>query len=378
MSKLIVEVCRVTNIDPHPNGDRLVICTVKGWKCCISCDPETKKAAVDIGDLCVYIPPDAVLKKELIERLGVRNYVNQLSKNSSYEEGSGRVKAARIRGIPSYGIIMPIKPELGDDPNWKEGDNVIDFFNIVKWEPPPECLDGDAESPSSKFFEYTSIEHYGNYASAFEENEEVVITEKIHGQNLRMGMILENDDNGNATWALCAGSHSVRRKEFDANGKKSKFWLAFNQNTIDLLNHIKDMPFDEDKFSILLYGELFGSGIQDLSYGLTNGAIDCQFFDISINNRYLDYNVKSELFKQFGIKQVPILYHGPFQRDKIEEWTSGPTTLSDKITTKFKGREGVVITPAKEEFYNRIINGRKILKSISSDYLDRSKGTDFH
>lgn len=32
MSSLIVEVCRVEEVRPHPNADRMAIARVKGWK----------------------------------------------------------------------------------------------------------------------------------------------------------------------------------------------------------------------------------------------------------------------------------------------------------------------------------------------------------
>ena len=66
MSKLIVEVCRVGAVEPHPNADRLAICTVKGWKTIIKYDPETKTAQFKEGDLCVYFPPDSVLPDNLM------------------------------------------------------------------------------------------------------------------------------------------------------------------------------------------------------------------------------------------------------------------------------------------------------------------------
>ncbi len=35
MSKLIVEVCRVDAVEPHPTADRLAIAVIKGWKTAI-------------------------------------------------------------------------------------------------------------------------------------------------------------------------------------------------------------------------------------------------------------------------------------------------------------------------------------------------------
>ena len=35
MSKCIVDVCKIKNIFPHENADRLEIAEVKGWKCVV-------------------------------------------------------------------------------------------------------------------------------------------------------------------------------------------------------------------------------------------------------------------------------------------------------------------------------------------------------
>ena len=382
MSKLIVEVCRVNAVEDHPNAERLKIAQVKGWKTIILFNPETGKSQFEVGDLCVYFPPDSVLPKALIDRLNVEKYLVPLPKLSdgTRPEG-GRVKATRLRGMPSYGIIMEIDPSKGDNADWKEGEDVSEFYGITKWEPPQECTDGDAETPNNYFFKYTSIENYGNYPSAFQEGEEIILTEKIHGKNCRFGLVMEPNEEGVQEFTFMAGSHDVRRKPIDARGKESEFWQFLTDNIKDLLTFIKDNhEWHEDKFSIMLYGEIYGSGVQDMTYGYENKFRNFRAFDISVNNYYLDYDVKCKYLEQFGVEMVPVLYTGPFSQKVLEQYTSGPTTLCKKedIRTKFKGREGVVITPMKEEFYNPIVNGRKILKSISPDYLDRKNGTDFH
>ena len=69
-----------------------------------------------------------------------------------------------------------------------------------------------------------------------------------------------------------------------------------------------------------------------------------------------------------GILQDIVNYH---RQEIIEQYTSGPCVLCENPTTKFKGREGIVITPVQEQ-YDPIIR-RKILKSVSVDYLEAVK-----
>ena len=112
MSSLIVEVSRVDRVDPHPNADRMCVCTVKGWRVCAGRDPEAGRNQFEPGDLCVYVPPDAVLPPALAERLGVTKYLGSLPLGPDGNRlPGGRVRVARLRGEPSYGLIL--KP---DDP----------------------------------------------------------------------------------------------------------------------------------------------------------------------------------------------------------------------------------------------------------------------
>jgi hypothetical protein len=53
----------------------------------------------------------------------------------------------------------------------------------------------------------------------------------------------------------------------------------------------------------------------------------------------------------------------------------GPSVIGES-SVKFKGREGIVITPVKEQYSLR--HGRLIFKSISADYLARKNPTDGH
>jgi hypothetical protein len=179
------------------------------------------------------------------------------------------------------------------------------------------------------------------------------------------------------------------RKIVDGDGKVwydpifnlSEFWLPlsgdYRVNVEKLMEYILSMKWPEEKYSIMLYGELFGAGVQDMQYGMT--GIEFRAFDISINNKYLDFDLKKQLFDTCGINMVPVLYRGPFSVQTLEEFTSGPTTMCDPDKAgNFKGREGIVATPVIEVHYCPVLNGRRIVKSVSADYHARKGGTEFH
>ena len=370
MSKLIVEVCKIDKVERHSNADSLDIFTVKGWEIIANRKDDGNGNFIpryNVGDKIVFCPPDSILPKELSDKLDITKYLTPVyfpPKNECGVYIGGRVRAIRLRGQPSYGCMFSLEEDL------PEGTDVAEKYGITKWEPPSECQEGDAEKPSNVFLKYTSIENIGNYPNIFTEGEEVVFTEKAHGMNVRLGKISDMNDVGEKTYIYAAGSHGVQRKPPVEGEPTPRFWEPMTENMKKLLDHLCN-----DENNVIVYGEIIGNGIQDMTYGFKERSF--RAFDISVNGNYLGYNEKKNLFEQFGIEMVPVLYKGPFSKAIVKEYTSGPTTIcSPEQAGKFKGREGIVITPVIERETFRF--GRTILKSISADYLARKNGTDSH
>ena len=339
MSKLIVEVNQIDEVYSHPNADRLDLVKVKGWQSVIP-KGEFKK-----GDKCVFFPPDSILPEGLAERMGVKKY---LSKNN-------RVKAARLRGEPSFGIVWKCEEE------WPVGTDLVDFYGVRKYEPPVSHNAGDAEREWDLFTKYTDIENINNHPYVFEDGEPVVITEKIHGTLVRLSYNPEGE-------RFVAGSNKVQRKEYDSSGKLSLYWKPFGWYE-GIRELVKEHPV------CIVYGEIFGSGIQDMRYGLDND-VDFRAFDIMINGKYLDYEDFKQLCDDYNIPTCNQLYLGGFSKQIVDEVTDGHTTICDpSLVNGFKGREGVVIKPEREQLSSSL-GDRKILKSISVDYLSRKNAQD--
>tara|TARA_Y100000034_G_C6910429_1_gene424493 strand:+ start:10287 stop:11432 length:1146 start_codon:yes stop_codon:yes gene_type:complete len=380
MSQLIVKIREVTEVLPHPNADRLEILKIDHWQTIYA------KGVFEAGDQCVYFPPDTVFTEEIAEHLGVLNYTSPLGKVNGIRPPGVRVRAIRLRSEESFGLVVtmealesvvmnfPLPTEGEVEPPWLEvGSDVADLFQVTKYDPPEPCRDGDAATPHPSFHAYTSIENIRNFGDIFEDGEEVVITEKLHGMNARAGKIMTvDDDTGDVVWEYMCGSHGVRRKEIDAKGIRSQFWNILTEEVRGLLDEACN-----DDANVVLFGEIFGPGVQDIHYGLKEKLF--RVFDIAIGRKYLGFEEKSLFFNAYKIPTVPILYRGPFSWSVVEEYTSGPTTMCDSDEAgKFKGREGIVITPVAERFDADIGgDGRVILKSISADYLARKGGTEF-
>jgi len=392
MSELIVEVTPVLEVNPHNAADRLEIIRIKGWDVVVS------KDSVAAGELVVFIPPDSILPESLHQHLGISKYCAQLPTNY-YEEApkarptARRVKAARLRGVPSYGTIMPeasfvdyvakIGWAQGSDTVWVEGGCVAGLLGITKWEPPIKNIPGDQEPDNIFFHKYTNIENWRNFPDWFEDGEEIIVSEKIHGCNCRLGMVQE-EEGGEPIWM--GGSHNTRRREFFTKKEESEssekvekelgpaqrtlYWQPF-----DWYEGVKKMVaqlWNANQKSVIVFGEIFGG--QDMKYGLENGAKDFRMFDVSVGGQYMPWDALEQWGKELEIPVVPILYRGPYSREKIEELTNGPSTFD--VKGKFKGREGVVIKPVQER--QDRMGRRVVLKSVSVDYHNRKGATDGH
>jgi tRNA-binding EMAP/Myf-like protein len=387
MSKLIVEICRVEKVEKHPNADKLSIVTIKGWNCITGLDQ------YKVGDLVIFCPPDSIIPESLIEK-----------HNLEFLRKNGRVGTIKLRKVISQGLVLDIS-DLSPLVKVKEGINVANVLGITKWEPPEanyscqtkretvsqyfvkwvhkeitlrrfiaksfglikDSLFKRKKKLNPYFDKYTDIENIKNYPNVLKDGELVVITEKIHGSNTRYGNLPKK-----STWLnrklyeFCYGSHNI---QLCGNRGKHCFYGE------DLYGRIAERLQLDTKLpnGFVFYGEIYGKGVQDLTYGLDD--ISVQFFDIKDvkTGKYLDHDKFTDTCRLLQLPVVPVLYYGPFSKEAIKEHTEGTSTVG--IVTKGCIREGCVIKPVIERIEHL---GRVILKSISEEYLLRKGGTENH
>jgi len=355
MSSLIVEVCKVNSVEPHPNADKLDLIGVKGWSCIVG------RNNYKVGGLVVFCPTDSIIPPNLIEKYSLEF----LRKN-------GRVGTIKLRGVISQGLVLDIP--LGV--SWEEGQDVANELGITKWEPPVQGpVNFRGQTPTKKklnplFDVYTDIENIKNFPDIFIEGEPIVLTEKIHGTNFRAGVLSRYTG---SLWGcflrlifgkyeFVYGSHRVQKTV--GNRNKGFYGEDVYGQIAKKYNLAKVIPSD-----FLLYGEIYGPGIQDLAYG--QKEIDVVFFDVKYKGQYLDYQDFKNFCMGLKLPVAPELYVGQFDRKILESETVGNSTLSGNQV-----REGVVVRPFEEQYDNRI--GRKILKSVNLEYLLRKNPTEFH
>lgn len=348
MSTLHCDVCEVSNVREHPNADRLEVAEVKGWQVV------TGKGCHTNGDLVVHVPPDALVPRPRAEEWGVDQHLSWQARYA--EKDLGRVRVARLRGEMSYGFLVsaPGGASVGSD--------FADEWGIEKWEPPVELTSGDQEVDHPMFHRYTHIENWRNWPGMFPDPDEyVVATEKLHGTNCRVGLLVED---GEETW-FC-GSHNTRKK-LDCG---SLYELPLRGDLGEKVRDLLRAYLGGNNGCAVLFGEVYGGRVQDLRYGKTDPEFAA--FDLTVNGEYVD---GSYLFCRClvrGIPTVPMLYHGAFCGLDVHALASGNTTIEggDHV------REGIVVKPIHERRDPAL--GRVILKVINDDYLLRKGGSENH
>lgn len=321
MSSVVCAVRRVESVKPHPNADNLSIAVIGGWQCCV---PKDRYKA---GDLITYIPPDSVLPSELSDRFGVTAYLS-----------SGRVRAIKLRGEPSFGLVV--------EPLGEEGENVAERMGITKYAPPIRYNGGDMLPEHPMFTRYTDIENMRHFTTVIKDGEDVVVTEKIHGTNSRVAIVCDSVGS-----ERLAGSKTAARLETPG----SLYWFPWS------VPGVEDVLAKTPGNQVILFGEVYGK-VQSLRYGIP-GRIAYRAFDLMVDGKYLDYDTFKTVCDYHGVETVPLVYRGPFSLEKIRELSSGKSLVpgADHI------REGVVVKPATERTDPAI--GRVILKYVSDEYL---------
>jgi len=364
MSTIRITIETIDSILTHPNADRLEIAHILGTQTIVGKDEFRP------GDKVIFFPPDILIPPDVSEHFGVEKYL----KHSLWEDADGsitkcrcRVAACRLRGIPSYGFAASVDNLPLASRGWPTSENdLTDYYRAVKYEPPVKLtMSGDIMAEPPNFQRYMSIEHFYRYPHVLEPGTMVRVTEKTHGTNCRLGSL-----NIDGLDRFVCGSHRTAQKEQNAKGNPSLYWEPLNsdakvQTALQKLSQYGD---------VIIFGEIFGPGIQDMDYGIKPGKIGFCVFDISINGRYMNWQELHTTCVGYGLQLMPLIYIGLFDPNLIEGWTNGPTLLSDQVKARFKGREGCVITPLTETYHEDI--GRVVLKSVSADYLDRRGAKD--
>lgn len=345
MSTIKCEVTAIHDVRPHGNADTIELATVGGWQVCV------RKGQYRDGDPIVYMESGTTIPAEAAERLGIRNYLSEKT-----DIDGNRVLVihrVKLRGEPSFGLVLT--PELG----MNIGDDVAAYYNATKYEPPMRLTATDSLPADPRFPQYTNIENLRSYHEVLTPSEVVVVSEKVHGTNVRVGLVYIEDFDGEMVWQPMAGSHRLRRKPSgDEEARQNIYWFPLSLRPVH--NLLTAMVNQMAQRQVILYGEVFGPGIQSYTYG--QNRIGFRVFDLMVDGQYLDHGEFQVLCDEHDVPTVPILDIVQYTLGAIKALSEGPSLIGGR-----HGREGVVVKPLRERDDPKI--GRVILKYISDHYL---------
>lgn len=377
-----VEVVPV-RLEPIPGADKVALARVHGYTCVTARDQWAD------GALGAYVPPDSLVDP-------ARPEFAFLARDAR-GDGLVRIKAKKLRGVLSFGLLVPAPPGS------RAGDDVAARLGVTHYEPPVKGFGGvpgtslggeECAGPPLGHVPTYDVEAFRRYAhEVFTPGEPVVVTEKIHGANARYTFCGGRMYCGSRTaWkreypsydhlspediaarfraadAALEAAAALRRAEalvadLKARPRQKNLWWQALDRTPDL------RAFCEAHPGVVVYGEVYGA-VQDLAYGHKAGEVSFAAFDLWADGRWASWLEARAMTAGTGLPWVPVLPaadgYPAFHFDALCAMAEGQSTVpgADHV------REGVVVRPPVERRDDRI--GRVQLKIVGCGYLERSK-----
>jgi len=351
----------IGSVSEIPGADNIELVTVGGWNAI------TKKGEYKVDDLVVVATTDAVIPKELSDKLGVTNYLRK----------GQRVRTVKLRGVYSECLLIPNKyiPGFGDV--YYVGMDLMEKMGIHKYEPPVKTIQLSVGGRKVKYHQnpnfkvYYKFPNQKNVPDMFSEEDEVVITRKLHGTNARYGIVRKKTlslwdrvkmffGNEWVAFEYVYGSHNVEKGSDSQGFYDTDVWKTV-ANTYDirgkLWDHVKD-TYEPSMLTegVVIYGEIYGAGIQkNYEYGLT----DVKFvgFDVEVDGEYQPYINETVHFDCLQLPQVELLYQGNWNKEEQDKFV-----LNNNIEGTKVPHEGIVVKSVTGD-------RRKVSKVINPDYL---------
>jgi hypothetical protein len=383
-------IVRISEVLPHPDPETtsLELIHIDGYQVVVRKDQFT------VGDLAVYIQPDSVVPQTEPFRF---IWEGQVGVDGIVPEKRRRITVRKFRKEWSEGLLLPVREfaidivSVDDKPTTfgvldahgkvvdvYEGDDVSSLLGITHYDPDAsETTRGaQAAAPKRKFryprtirgwFNFIKrlivkrgrlsdatvdvpvqvptydVDAFKNYKHTFVPGEIVVVTEKVHGSNARF-LYLDG--------AQYAGS----RNQWKAKDASSTWWKALVQNPW-IAEWCEAHP------GHVLWGEVTPTQ-KGYTYGAKSGEVKFFVFDVyTPEGTWVSYDNLSSVGFCRSPKQVPILYYGPYDEEKILKLVDGPSFVNGSGHI----REGVVVKTAVERSVRGL--GRAQLKIVSNDFL---------
>jgi RNA ligase (TIGR02306 family) len=354
-------VATIKEVKAIPNADNIEQVVVGGWNAI------TKKGEFKEGDLTVIATTDAVIPEAFSEKMGVTSYLRK----------GGRVRTVKLRGVYSECLIIPTKYIPGYGDRYQDGDDMMEKFGIVKYEPPVKQIQLASGRKikwrdNQNFHIYYKFPNLKNVDGMFTEEDLVEITRKVHGTNARYGIVKKGKlsfwDKVKKFFRLADewidyeyiyGSHNCEKGSDSQGFYSTDVWRTVAEKydiKEKLWSYIKNRNVEVGE-GIILYGEIYGAGIQkNYDYGLTD--IEFAGFDVKLRGEYLStYDAWQLVKNHIDLPYVEILHYGDWTQEIQDKFTFNNFIEGTKVP-----HEGIVI-----KYFTG--DRKKVAKVINPDYL---------
>jgi len=392
-------VCKLTNVRPHPNADRIKLATVQGYQIIVGLEQED-------GDLGVFFLGDGRLMKDhLLANKLYSTHPDTGKAMEGYFGKNGRVKTQKFRGEKSEGFWQPIEAfewtgstkELIDGYQF----DVLNGHRICKKYYTPAAVRAikERDARKGKAFGKMKIdrsmlhEHYDtkqirHHIHMIPEGAVLYLTEKVHGTSGRTGHIKTSKPFSrwqkfwipfvNLVWKATFNNESkIEKYEYVSGTRRvvlnpdQKTDTGYYSGTTFRQDIHKDIEKTGLKRGEILYYEIVGfnnskaimpaHNIEDkklrkrygekMQYAYGCDLSECKIYVYRIayiNNEGFEIDLSWPQVvarcKELGLNHVPVLEQPMIHTteeallEKLEALADGPSTLDDTHI-----REGVVV-----------------------------------
>ncbi len=363
-------IVKITNVTKHPNADKLQIVRLFGTQCITGMDTK-------VNDLMIYFDSNLKLSPEYLKENNLYRHseLNNNIKTIGYFDDNGRVKAIKLRGEFSDGMLMPLESlkftEIGFDTINVEGYefDILNKISICSKYIVPIRQQGSSNSTKNSgrkaidapmFVEHWDTNQYMRNKHIIPFDTMIYIEEKEHGTSNRTGNVLVTTKrkrgfftnwfapNSTTKWKVLNGTRRTIVRELGTTG--------FHDNTMrdDLLQKVKPYLFKGEEIYTEIVGyEKNGGFIQkNFPYGCKVGENNVLLYRVTMNNedgQVLDYS-REKVYRraeELGLRAPSLLtkfhYTGTrYSKEKLEriiiELAQGQSVIDSNTL-----REGVVI-----------------------------------
>ena len=309
----------ISKVWAHPDADRLELARILGFQCVV------EKGLYKGGETIVYVRPDALLPLE--------TWAEEYRKYSPK-----RIKAVKLRGEWSEGVIVPLHKLPVDLSSETIGADVATVIGVTHYEPPvPSEL--NAIRPLPFGIPKTDEERWENKIDSMPWGSLVDVTLKIDGQS----------------WSIY---YNLETNEFGVLGRTLEYALdSENRYSVHLFRsypNLKQQLTDYCKKagkSLVIRGESYGLGVQSSKnnpHSKLNPNIAI-FSVYNITDRKYAHKGDTLYFvnicKELGLPTVPILETDvALTQELVNKYSTGIEKINGQPF------EGVVVKHANGSF----------------------------